>query len=57
MPPIYVLLTLSCYTRTFEMEEPNFVSVAAQRTIRPCRGAQVRSSSPWTYSTERAIRN
>jgi hypothetical protein len=39
MPPIYVLLTLSCYTRSFEMEEPNFVSVAAQRTIRPFQGA------------------
>jgi hypothetical protein len=30
MPPIYVLLTLSCYTRTFEMVVPVFVSAAAQ---------------------------
>ncbi len=30
MPPIYVLLTLSCYTRTFEME----VSVAGCRERR-----------------------
>ena len=32
MPPIYVLLTLSCYTRTFEMEMPDSVSLTAQST-------------------------
>jgi hypothetical protein len=29
MPPIYVLLTLSCYTRTFEEEVPDVVSLTA----------------------------
>jgi hypothetical protein len=32
MPPIYVLLTLSCYTRTFEMEMPYIGSLTAQPT-------------------------
>jgi hypothetical protein len=38
MPPIYVLLTLSCYTRTFETEVPVIVSLAAQ----PARSAHPR---------------
>ena len=32
MPPIYVLLTLSCYTRTFGMEVPDILSLTAQPT-------------------------
>ena len=35
MPPIYVLLTLPCYTRTFETEVTVIVSLAAQ----PARSA------------------
>jgi len=40
MPPIYVLLTLSCYTRAFDVEVPVFVSIAAQ----PARSARCRVS-------------